>query len=87
MMKHIPHVVRLKAIKMLLTFACYKNFKLYQIDVKSKWIYMNGEVNVEQHLGFVNPRCEDQVFKLTKTLRSLKQAARAWCESLSNFLL
>ena len=28
-------VARLKGIRMLLVFACYMNFKLYQMDVKS----------------------------------------------------
>ena len=35
-------VARLEAIRMLLAFACHKNFKLFQMDVKSdffKWLY------------------------------------------------
>jgi hypothetical protein len=28
-------VARLEAIRMLLTFSCYKDFKLFQMDVKS----------------------------------------------------
>ena len=35
-------VVRLEAIRMLLAFACHKNFILYQMDVKSvflKWFH------------------------------------------------
>ena len=34
-------IARLEAIRMLLAFACYKDFKLFQMDVKSvflKWI-------------------------------------------------
>ena len=33
-------VTRLEAIRMLLAFACYKDFKLYQMDVKSA--FLNG---------------------------------------------
>ena len=33
-------VARLEAIRMLLAFACFKNFKLFQMDVKSA--FLNG---------------------------------------------
>ena len=33
-------IARLKAIRMLLAFACYKDFKLFQMDVKS--VFLNG---------------------------------------------
>jgi len=43
-------VARLEAIRVLLAFACYKGFKLFQIDVKSA--FLNGiikeDVFVEQ---------------------------------------
>ena len=32
-------VARLKSIKMLLAFACHKDFILYQMDVKSTLLY------------------------------------------------
>jgi len=42
---------------MLLAFACYKIFKLYQMDVKSAFLngFINEKVYVEQSLGFENP--------------------------------
>ena len=49
-------VARLEAIRLLLAFACYTNFKLFQIDVKS--VFLNGfiseEVFVEQPPGFID---------------------------------
>ena len=36
------HVARLEAIRLFLAFACYKNFKVYQMDVKSA--FLNGEL-------------------------------------------
>ena len=36
------HVERLEAIRMFLAFACYKNFKVYQMDVKL--VFLNGEL-------------------------------------------
>ena len=43
-----------EAIRMLLAFACFKNFALYQMDVKSAFLnsFINGKVYVEQPLGF-----------------------------------
>jgi len=35
-------IARLEAIRMFLEFSCYKNFKVYQMDVKST--FLNGEL-------------------------------------------
>ena len=35
-------VARIESIRMFLAFACYKNFKVYQMDVKSA--FLNGEL-------------------------------------------
>jgi hypothetical protein len=47
-------VARLEAIKMFLSYACHKQFKVYQMDVKST--FLNGdlkeEVYMEQTEGF-----------------------------------
>ena len=82
-------VARLEAIRMLLAYACMKDFKLYQMDVKSA--FLNGliteEVYVEQPPGFENHLFPNHVFKLEKALYGLKQAPRAWYERLSKFLI
>ena len=74
---------------MLLAFALFMDFKLYQMDIKS--VFLNGfikeEVYVEQPLGFESFDFPNHVFKLLKALYGLKQAPRAWHERLSNFLL
>ena len=82
-------VARLEAIRILLAFACFNNFKLYQMDVKSAFLngFINEEVYVEQPPGFENPHFPDHVFKLSKALYGLKQAPRAWYERLSKFLI
>ena len=41
-------VARLEAIRMLLAFACFKNFKLYQMDVKSAFLNSYITKKVEQ---------------------------------------
>ena len=82
-------IARLEAIRMLLVFACFKNFVLYQMDVKSAFLndFINEEVYVEQPPGFQSFNFPNHVFKLRKTLYGLKQAPRAWYERLSKFLL
>ena len=64
---------------MLFAFACYKNFILYQMDVKSDFLngLINDEVFVEQPPGFENFNFPNHVFKLKKTLYGLKQTPRA----------
>jgi hypothetical protein len=69
-------VARLEAIRMFLAYACHKNFKVYQMDVKST--FLNGDleedVYVEQPEGFSLTDNPDYVCKLKKALYGLKQA-------------
>ncbi|WKA05143.1 hypothetical protein VitviT2T_023126 [Vitis vinifera] len=82
-------VARLEAIRMLLAFACFKDFVLYQMDVKSAFFngFINEEVYVEQPPGFQSFNFPNHVFRLKKALYGLKQAPRAWYERLSKFIL
>ena len=68
-------VARLEAIRMLLAFACHKNFILYQMDVKSAFLngFINEEVYVEQPPGFGSFNFSNHVFKLKNALYGLKQ--------------
>jgi hypothetical protein len=72
-------VARLEAIRILLAFAAFKGFKLYQMDVKS--VFLNGVIQdedyVKQPAGFESPKYPDRVYKLSKALYGLKQAPRA----------
>ena len=73
-------MARLEAIRMLLAFACYRNLKVYQVDVKYE--FLNGEleeeVSVEQPEGFQLSENKDFVCKLKKALDGIKQSPRAW---------
>jgi hypothetical protein len=82
-------VARLESIRILLAYATYHGFKLYQMDVKSA--FLNGpikeEVYVEQPPGFEDSEYPNLVYKFSKALYGLKQAPRAWYECLRDFLI
>jgi hypothetical protein len=82
-------ITRLKAIRILLAYACAHNIKLYQMDVKSAFLngYINELVYVEQPPSFEDEKKPNHVYKLRKALYGLKQAPRAWYERLRDFLL
>ena len=67
-------VGRLEAIKMLFVFACFKDFKLYQMDVKSAFLngFITEKVYVEQPPNSEDLKFPNHVFKLTKSLYGLK---------------
>ncbi|KAA0035460.1 gag-pol polyprotein [Cucumis melo var. makuwa] len=80
---------RLEAIRLILSFTCFRGFKLFQMDVKSVFLngYLSEEVYVAQPKGFVDHVHHDHVYKLRKALYGLKQAPRAWYERLSTYLV
>jgi hypothetical protein len=82
-------VARLEAIRLFLAFACHKGFKVFQLDVKSAFLYgeVREEVYVSQPPGFPDPDHPDRVFRLNKALYGLHQAPRAWYETLSSHLI
>ncbi|GJY91507.1 putative ribonuclease H-like domain-containing protein [Tanacetum coccineum] len=82
-------VARIEAIRIFLAFASYMGFIVYQMDVKSAFLYgtIDEEVYVSQPPGFVDPKCPKKVYKVVKALYGLHQAPRAWYATLSTFLL
>ncbi|GJV92379.1 putative ribonuclease H-like domain-containing protein [Tanacetum coccineum] len=72
-------VARIEAIRIFLAFAYYMGFIVYQMDVKSTFLYgiIDEEVYVYQPLGFVDPRFPKKVYKVVKALYGLHQAPRA----------
>jgi hypothetical protein len=82
-------VARLESNRILLAYATYHGFKLYQMDVKSA--FLNGpikeDVYVEQPPDFEDSEYPNHVYKLSKALYGLKQAPRAWYECLRDFVI
>nr|GEW44549.1 copia protein [Tanacetum cinerariifolium] len=82
-------VACIEAIRIFIANAASKNMTIYQMDVKTT--FLNGElkeeVYVSQSEGFVDPDHPTHVYRLKKALYELKQAPRAWYDTLSRFLL
>ncbi|GJU39191.1 putative ribonuclease H-like domain-containing protein [Tanacetum coccineum] len=82
-------VARIEAIRLFLAYASFKDFVVYQMDVKSAFLYgkIEEDMYVCQPPGFKDPDFLDRVYKVEKALYGLHQAPRAWYETLSTYLL
>nr|GFA63780.1 retrotransposon protein, putative, unclassified [Tanacetum cinerariifolium] len=72
-------VARIEAIRLFLAYASFMGFPVYQMDVKSAFLYgtIKEEVYVCQPPGFEDPEYPDKVYKVIKALYGLHQAPRA----------
>nr|GEY42426.1 hypothetical protein [Tanacetum cinerariifolium] len=70
-------VARIEAIRLFLAYASFMGFPVYQMDVKSAFLYgtIEEEVYVCQPPGFEDPEHPDKVYKVVKGLYGLHQAA------------
>nr|GEY72367.1 putative ribonuclease H-like domain-containing protein [Tanacetum cinerariifolium] len=82
-------VARIEAIRLFLAYASFMGFMVYQMDVKSVFLYgtIKEEVYICQPLGFEDPDYHDTIYKVVKSLYGLHQTPRAWYETLANYLL
>ncbi|GJX69319.1 putative ribonuclease H-like domain-containing protein [Tanacetum coccineum] len=73
-------VARIEAIRLFLAYASFKDFLVYQMDVKIAFLYgkIEEEVYVCQPLGFEDQDFLDRVYKVEKALYGLHQAPKAW---------
>ncbi|GKE57500.1 putative ribonuclease H-like domain-containing protein, partial [Tanacetum coccineum] len=80
---------RIEAIRLFLAYSLFKDFMVYQMDIKSAFLFgkIQEEVHVCQPPGFEDPDFHDRVYKVEKALYGLHQAPRAWYETLSTYLL
>nr|GEV76557.1 retrotransposon protein, putative, Ty1-copia subclass [Tanacetum cinerariifolium] len=82
-------IARIEAIKIFLAYVAHKSFTVFQMDVKTAFLYgsLKEDVYVCQPEGFIDADHPSHVYKLKKALYELKQAPRAWYDELSTFLL
>nr|GEV89924.1 retrovirus-related Pol polyprotein from transposon TNT 1-94 [Tanacetum cinerariifolium] len=77
----------IEVIRLFFAYAPFMGFIVYQMDVKSAFLYgtIEEEVYVCQPPGFKDPHFPNKVYKVEKY--GLHQAPRAWYETLSTYLL
>ncbi|GJX06927.1 putative ribonuclease H-like domain-containing protein [Tanacetum coccineum] len=82
-------VTRIQAIRLFLAYASFKDLVVYQMDVKSAFLYgkIEEKVYVCQLPGFEDLQFPNKIYKVEKALYGLHQALRAWYETLSIYLL
>ncbi|GJT08843.1 putative ribonuclease H-like domain-containing protein [Tanacetum coccineum] len=68
-------VAKIEAIRLFLAYASFKDFVVYQMDVKSVFLYgkIEEEVYVYQPPGFEDPDFPDRVYKVEKLISGLHQ--------------
>nr|GEU42821.1 hypothetical protein [Tanacetum cinerariifolium] len=73
-------VARIKAIRLFLDYAFFKDFVVYQMNVESAFLYVKikEEVYVYQPSGFEDHDFPNKVYKVKKALYGVHQAPRAW---------
>nr|GEW40723.1 hypothetical protein [Tanacetum cinerariifolium] len=73
-------VARIEAIRLFLAYASFMGFLVYQMDVKSAFLYgtIEEEVYVCQPPGFEDPDHPDKVYKVVNALYGLHQAPQAF---------
>ncbi|GKG12530.1 putative ribonuclease H-like domain-containing protein, partial [Tanacetum coccineum] len=83
--KVIALVARIEAIRLFLAYVSFMGFMVYQMDVKSSFLYgqIEEEVYVCQPPGFEDPDYPNKVYKVVKALYGLHKAPRAWYETLA----
>ncbi|GAA0167068.1 transmembrane signal receptor [Lithospermum erythrorhizon] len=79
-------VARMDTVRMILSIAAQRNWKIYQLDVKSAFLHgeLTEDVYVDQPRGYEEKGKEDHVYKLYKALYGLKQAPRAWYSKIDS---
>lgn len=73
-------VARLETIRFFVSFAAQRNWKIFQLDVKSAFLngFLEEDVFVEQPKGYMVKGQEEKVLKLKRALYGLKQAPQVW---------
>lgn len=81
-------VAKINTVRTIIAIAACKNWKIYQLDVKSA--FLNGDIKEEVYMsqleGYVIAGQEHLVCRLKKALYGLKQGPRAWYTKLDSYL-
>lgn len=75
-------------LRIVLAIVAQNKWKIFHVDVK--FSFLNGfteeEVYVKQPKGYEIDGQEDTIYKLKKSLYTLKQTPRVWCSRIDEYL-
>nr|GEU46235.1 retrovirus-related Pol polyprotein from transposon TNT 1-94 [Tanacetum cinerariifolium] len=76
----LAYVARIEAIRIFLAFASFMGVIVYQMDVKSAFLYgtIEEEVYVSKPPSFIDLHFPNKLYKVENALYGLHQAPRAW---------
>jgi hypothetical protein len=82
-------VVKPATVRTVFSIAVCRDRPIQQLDVKNAFLHgtLTETVYCSQPTGFVDPTHPDLVYRLKKSLYTLKQAPRAWYNWFASFLL
>nr|GEV55605.1 putative ribonuclease H-like domain-containing protein [Tanacetum cinerariifolium] len=85
---HADFLAKIEAIRLFLAYASFMGYMVYQMDVKSAFLYerIKDEVYVCQPPGFEDLDHPDKVYKVVKVLYGLHQAPRAYVKTASTLV-
>ena len=78
-------VAKITIVRVLITLAASKSWKLWQMDVKNVFLHgeLDREIYMKQPKGFESKAQLDYICKLRKALYGLKQAPRTWYSKIA----
>ncbi|GKA57771.1 putative ribonuclease H-like domain-containing protein, partial [Tanacetum coccineum] len=87
--KKIREGLWIEAIRLFLAYASYMDFTVYQMDVKSAFLYgtTEEEVYVNQPPGFEDPEFPNKSYKVEKSMYGSSSTLEPWYKTLSTYLL
>ncbi|GKC73890.1 retrotransposon protein, putative, ty1-copia subclass [Tanacetum coccineum] len=70
----------IRAITILISIAVFYDYKIWQMDVKTAFLYgyLEEDIYMVQPKGFVDPKHPRKVSKLQRSIYRVKQASRSW---------
>lgn len=82
-------VARMETVRMIVALEAQKDWKLYQLDVKSAFLHgeLNEHVYVDQPRGYEKKGNEHKVYKLHKALYGLKQAPQVCFSRIESWFI
>ena len=70
----------LMSVRIMLAIAAFYDYEIWQMDVKTAFLngFLEEELYMMQPEGFLDPKGDNKVSKLQRSINGLVQASRSW---------